>query len=69
MRGWSMTWAGARRVLAIGLSLTVAAALLPASVGPPLAGSAQAAGEDGPVALLAIDAEDGGVGAHGPIDN
>ena len=70
------------RTLAITLSLALAFTFAPVATGAPDAGSARAAGEDGtdagtsaagrdgPVVLMGIDAEDGGPdGHHGPIAN
>lgn len=46
----------------------IASLLVAVPVAPPSA-DAQTASTGGPLVLLGIDAEDGGVGAHGPINN
>lgn len=47
----------------VAFAVAVAALLLGAGAGP----SARAQGAGGPVVLMGIDAEDGGLGGHGPI--
>lgn len=67
-----MLAARARRMWVPVVVAALLAALLvasPATVGPLRAAPAAAAPVGGPVMLLAIDAEDGGVGGHGPIAN